>query len=49
MEKKKTFIHDTSDKSNELPTYEVPQVISYTDEEILELLGPAQANTSGGR
>ncbi len=24
------------------PIYEVPQIISYTDEEILEELGPAQ-------
>jgi hypothetical protein len=28
-----------------LPTYEVPTIITYTDEAILEELGPAQANT----
>ena len=27
----------------ELPAYEVPEVITYTDEEILEELGSAQA------
>ena len=26
-----------------LPDYEAPQVMTYTDEEILEELGPAQA------
>lgn len=40
---------NASEETKELPVYEVPQVISYTDEEILEVLGPAQANTSGGR
>ena len=30
-------------KDKELPKYEAPEVISYTDEEILEELGPAQA------
>ncbi len=29
-------------ENNELLKYEVPQVITYTDEEILEELGPAQ-------
>ncbi|MDM8526905.1 hypothetical protein QUF58_01730 [Anaerolineales bacterium HSG24] len=28
-----------------LPVYEVPTVTTYTDEAILEELGPAQANT----
>jgi hypothetical protein len=27
----------------ETPTYEAPEVTTYTDEEILEELGPAQA------
>lgn len=48
MEKKKLFKPSTSGETEKLPAYEVPQVISYTDEEILELLGPVQANTSGG-
>ena len=26
-----------------MPEYEAPQVVTYTDEEILEELGPAQA------
>ena len=30
----------------QLPVYQVPRVISYTDEDILEQLGPAQ--TGGG-
>jgi hypothetical protein len=30
------------------PAYEVPQVITYTEEEILEELGPAQAVVSPG-
>ncbi len=30
--------------SNTLPAYEVPRVITYTDEEILDALGPLQAN-----
>ncbi|MBV7333615.1 hypothetical protein KFU94_36355 [Chloroflexi bacterium TSY] len=31
------------EKDQTLPQYEVPQVITYTDQEILEQLGPAQA------
>ena len=27
-----------------MPEYEIPQVVTYTDEEILEELGPAQAS-----
>ena len=27
-----------------LPEYEVPAIVTYTDEDILEELGPAQAN-----
>ena len=30
-------------EDNRLLAYEAPQVITYTDEEILEELGPAQA------
>jgi hypothetical protein len=30
-------------KDKQLPEYEAPKVITYTDEEILEELGPAQA------
>jgi hypothetical protein len=30
-------------EDNKLPLYEVPEVSTYTDEEILEELGPAQA------
>lgn len=29
-------------ENNELVQYEIPQVVTYTDEEILEELGPAQ-------
>ena len=29
-------------EERELPEYEAPRVITYTDEEILEELGPAQ-------
>ncbi len=32
----------------ELPKYQVPQVITYSDMDILEQLGPAQANTGYG-
>ncbi len=28
------------------PEYEAPQIITYTEEELLEELGPAQANMS---
>jgi len=31
-----------------LPAYEPPQVLSYHEEEILEMLGPAQACSFGG-
>jgi hypothetical protein len=31
-------------ESKELPVYEAPEITTYTDEEILEELGPAQAN-----
>lgn len=30
-------------ENKDLPKYEAPRVISYTDDEILEELGPAQA------
>ena len=30
-------------EEKKLPEYQVPQVITYSDEEILEELGPAQA------
>ena len=30
-----------------LPGYELPQVVTYTDEEILEELGPAQTVVTG--
>jgi hypothetical protein len=30
-------------EDKKMPEYEAPQVITYTDEEILEELGPAQA------
>ncbi len=42
MEDKKLFVEE-----QELPVYEPPQVITYTDEEILEELGPAQAVYGG--
>jgi hypothetical protein len=31
--------------AKKMPEYEAPQVITYTDEEILEELGPAQASS----
>lgn len=31
-------------QTNELPAYEAPELTTYNDEEILEELGPAQAN-----
>lgn len=31
-------------QEQELPAYEIPTLISYTDEDILDELGPAQAN-----
>jgi hypothetical protein len=34
--------------AKKMPEYEAPQVITYTDEEILEELGPAQASSYGG-
>jgi hypothetical protein len=30
-------------EDKKMPEYEVPEVVTYTDEEILEELGPAQA------
>jgi hypothetical protein len=33
---------------NTLPKYEPPVVLTYTDEEILEELGPARTSGSGG-
>jgi hypothetical protein len=33
-------------EDKKLPVYEAPEVVTYTDEEILEELGPAQANAS---
>jgi hypothetical protein len=37
-----------SRESGSLPAYEVPRVITYTDEEILEELGPARAGQNPG-
>jgi len=34
-------------EENTLPQYEPPVVLTYTDEEILDELGPARTNTSG--
>ncbi len=34
--------HETSER----PAYEAPKVVTYTNEEILEALGPAQAGSS---
>lgn len=34
--------------AKKMPEYEIPQVVTYTDEEILEELGPAQACSYGG-
>jgi hypothetical protein len=34
-------------KETQLPVYEAPQVITYTDEQILEELGPAQTLYGG--
>lgn len=31
-------------QDNQLPIYEAPEIITYTDEDILEELGPAQTN-----
>ena len=35
--------------AKKMPEYQAPQVITYTDEEILEELGPAQASSYGGK
>jgi hypothetical protein len=32
-------------EDKQLPEYELPQVVTYTDEEILEEMGPVQAIT----
>jgi hypothetical protein len=32
-----------------MPEYEAPEVVTYTDEEILEELGPAQAIYGNGK
>jgi hypothetical protein len=32
----------------DLPAYELPVVVTYTDEQLLEALGPAQAQPYGG-
>jgi hypothetical protein len=37
----KNIVEETN---KDLPKYEVPSVITYTDADILEELGPAQAN-----
>ena len=36
------FGKDISMEENKLPEYEMPKVITYTDDEILEVLGPVQ-------
>jgi len=33
--------------ANDLPAYEPPAVVTYTDEQLLEALGPAQAARYG--
>jgi hypothetical protein len=47
-----TFIKETHNGGvklveNTLPKYEPPVVLTYTDEEILEELGPARAGSNG--
>lgn len=34
-------------EEKKLPEYESPKIVTYTDEELLEMLGPAHASISG--
>ena len=36
-----------NDYAETLPVYESPQIVTYTEEDVLEELGPAQTLTSG--
>jgi hypothetical protein len=36
------FAHSTEQTPLAAPVYEAPYIVSYTDQDILELLGPAQ-------
>lgn len=47
MENKRQQMVKVPSETEELPPYEVPRVTSYTDEEILEELGPAQTIYGG--
>lgn len=44
MEKNKPVTADTYVEENRSPTYEPPKITTYTDEELLNALGPAQAS-----
>jgi len=46
MPDRERFTED--DNVKELPEYKVPAVMTFTDEEILDELGPAQALVYGG-
>lgn len=43
MEDKKIITARNSEETKILPKYEPPRVVTYTEEEILEQIGPAQA------
>jgi len=47
MEDKRLQEYEVPMEEKQLPEYEAPQVITFTDEEILEELGPAQAGYIG--
>lgn len=34
-------------EERKLPEYETPKIVTYTDDELFEMLGPAHASTSG--
>ena len=36
-----------NEKVETLPAYEKPRIVTYTEEDVLEELGPAQTMTSG--
>lgn len=49
MDTKQRIEQNVEVEDKNLPEYEAPQVTTYTDEEILEELGPAQAGDYVGK
>jgi len=49
MEEDKMRVKVVDDVKQAVPRYEAPKMVTYTNEQIFQWLGPAQAGSPGGR